>query len=69
MPEVGREPLFTDRRADTGPFDIMGDVHGCLNELTRLLERLGYVLSLGTWRHLRRPPSHFPWRPGGSRAR
>jgi protein phosphatase len=49
--QVVREPLFTDRRADTGPFDIIGDVHGCLNELTRLLERLGYVLSSGAWRH------------------
>ena len=55
--EVVQEPLFTDRRADTGPFDIIGDVHGCLNELTRLLERLGYVLSSGAWR-----------RPAGRRA-
>lgn len=27
-----------------GPFDIIGDVHGCLPELTRLLQRLGYRL-------------------------
>lgn len=26
----------------TGPFDIIGDVHGCYPELTELLERLGY---------------------------
>ncbi len=29
--------------AQTGPFDIIGDVHGCYDELTLLLERLGYV--------------------------
>jgi hypothetical protein len=24
-----REPLWNDRREDSGPFDIIGDVHGC----------------------------------------
>ncbi len=28
---------------DRPPFDIIGDVHGCLDELRSLLERLGYV--------------------------
>jgi len=36
------EPLPCDRSADSGPFDIIGDVHGCLRELRLLLERLGY---------------------------
>ncbi|HLF79722.1 MAG TPA: metallophosphoesterase [Dehalococcoidia bacterium] len=27
---------------DAGPFDIIGDVHGCLDELLALLEMLGY---------------------------
>ncbi len=26
-----------------GPFDIIGDIHGCCDELERLLEKLGYV--------------------------
>jgi protein phosphatase len=39
---VSREPLLTDRRADTGPFDVVGDVHGCRSELETLLGRLGY---------------------------
>ena len=26
-----------------GPFDVIGDVHGCLTELDRLLDRLGYA--------------------------
>jgi protein phosphatase len=37
-----RAPLWTDRRAETGPFDIVGDIHGCDDELTELLEKLGY---------------------------
>ncbi len=35
-------PLPCDRRNDEGPFDIIGDVHGCASELVRLLRRLGY---------------------------
>ncbi|GAB4465918.1 MAG: polynucleotide kinase-phosphatase [Armatimonadaceae bacterium] len=38
-----RTPLWTDRRTETGPFDIIGDVHGCFDELTQLLTRLGYA--------------------------
>jgi protein phosphatase len=40
--EMLREPLWTDKRALTGPFDIVGDVHGCGDELELLLEKLGY---------------------------
>ena len=49
--EVVREPLFTDRRGDAGPFDIIGDVHGCLDELTGLLRALGYADDGAAWRH------------------
>jgi protein phosphatase len=42
--EVRRAPLWTDRRADHGPFDIIGDVHGCFAELAELLRELGYQL-------------------------
>ena len=38
-----REPLWNDRRSDTGPFDIIGDIHGCHRELVELLNELGYV--------------------------
>ena len=40
--QLERRPLWNDRRAEHGPFDIIGDVHGCADELERLLERLGY---------------------------
>lgn len=32
----------SDRRDDAGPFDIIGDVHGCFDELVDLLRRLGW---------------------------
>ncbi len=35
-------PLSCDRRQEAGPFDIIGDVHGCAGELITLLRRLGY---------------------------
>ena len=38
------EQLFNDRRELTGPFDIIGDVHGCRAELETLLTRLGWAL-------------------------
>jgi protein phosphatase len=39
---VTRVPIREDRRGDRGPFDIIGDVHGCLEELLALLDVLGY---------------------------
>ena len=39
---VARTRLWNDRRDDSGPFDIIGDVHGCHGELISLLDRLGY---------------------------
>jgi protein phosphatase len=42
--EVRRAPLWTDRRGEAGPFDIIGDVHGCHAELVALLGELGYAV-------------------------
>lgn len=42
---VERRPLPVDRRDEAGPFDIIGDVHGCAEELEALLSRLGYLVS------------------------
>ncbi|MGN7703951.1 polynucleotide kinase-phosphatase [Cellulosimicrobium sp. 22601] len=41
---VVRTPLLTDRRDEHGPFDAIGDVHGCLDELVALLGELGYAV-------------------------
>jgi protein phosphatase len=49
---VERRPLWPDRRSDRGPFDLIGDVHGCADELDELLGRLGYAPDeAGVWRH------------------
>jgi protein phosphatase len=40
--EIEREPAWSDRSEDHGPFDIIGDVHGCYDELVLLLSELGY---------------------------
>lgn len=37
-----------ERREEHGPFDIIGDIHGCAEELTALLERLGYAPAAGS---------------------
>ncbi len=39
---IERVPLWNDLRDEHGPFDIIGDVHGCGSELEALLGRLGY---------------------------
>jgi protein phosphatase len=43
---ITRQRLWTDRRDEHGPFDIVGDIHGCYDELVQLLERLGYVAAV-----------------------
>jgi protein phosphatase len=43
---VQREPLWNDMRSRHGPFDIIGDVHGCYVELAQLLGRLGYQVAV-----------------------
>ncbi|QKV78245.1 polynucleotide kinase-phosphatase [Amycolatopsis sp. Hca4] len=41
--EIVVEPLRNDKRELAGPFDVIGDVHGCAAELEELLAELGYV--------------------------
>ncbi|RZS91555.1 polynucleotide 3'-phosphatase /polynucleotide 5'-hydroxyl-kinase /polynucleotide 2',3'-cyclic phosphate phosphodiesterase [Motilibacter rhizosphaerae] len=43
--EVVRTRLYNDLRDTTGPFDVVGDVHGCREELEELLGELGWVLA------------------------
>ncbi|MCC7085555.1 MAG: polynucleotide kinase-phosphatase [Pirellulales bacterium] len=39
---IERTPLWNDKRHEHGPFDFIGDVHGCCEELEELLVALGY---------------------------
>ncbi|NOT73483.1 MAG: polynucleotide kinase-phosphatase [Cyclobacteriaceae bacterium] len=41
---IKRDKLYNDKRDVKGPFDIIGDVHGCFQELTELLTKLGYEI-------------------------
>lgn len=43
---VERERSWNDRRDLRGPFDLVGDVHGCASELRTLLVRLGWRLEV-----------------------
>jgi protein phosphatase len=43
--ELERQPLWNNRTQEHGPFDIIGDVHGCCDELETLLHTLGYQIT------------------------
>lgn len=42
--KITRTPLWNNLRHESGPFDIIGDVHGCYDELIELLHKLGYEI-------------------------
>ena len=44
--QIERQPMWTNRTKETGPFDIIGDIHGCYDELVELLMKLGYEVTL-----------------------
>lgn len=39
---IERQPLWNNLKHEQGPFDIIGDVHGCFGELVELLGKLSY---------------------------
>ena len=43
--EIVREKLYNDKKEIGGPFDIIGDIHGCYDECITLLEKLGYTIA------------------------
>jgi protein phosphatase len=64
---IRRVPLWNDKKDQTGPFDIFGDLHGCADELRALLER-------GGWERFALQDPEAPWgdecwrHPAGRRA-
>jgi len=44
---IVRQPLWNNLKHEHGPFDIIGDVHGCFEELIALLRQLGYRVEDG----------------------
>ena len=40
--QIVRTKMWNDKKDEHGPFDIIGDVHGCYDELVALLQKLGY---------------------------
>lgn len=43
--EVAIQPMWTNCKHEHGSFDIIGDVHGCCDELEALLQQIGYIAS------------------------
>lgn len=39
---ITRQKLWNNKKEEQGPFDIIGDIHGCFDELMELLVQLGY---------------------------
>ncbi|MCW3465719.1 AAA family ATPase [Chitinophaga nivalis] len=52
---ISLNPLHNNRQDDHGPFDIIGDIHGCYDELCILLEQLGYVIDREQCRFISAP--------------
>lgn len=44
-------PLPVEKPEERGPFDFIGDIHGCRLELEQLLAKLGYSQENGVYRH------------------
>jgi protein phosphatase len=53
---IERQPLWNNRKSEHGPFNIVGDVHGCIDELLELLGALGYFVEMREGQYAVRPP-------------
>jgi len=42
---IVRQKLWNNRKEESGGFDIIGDIHGCFDELRELLQQLGYEIN------------------------
>lgn len=52
---ISRAPLYNNKKDEHGPFDIIGDVHGCYDELCALLTDLGYEIDKENYQLLNAP--------------
>jgi protein phosphatase len=52
--EIRRTALWNNKKNQTGPFDIIGDLHGCAAELRELLTTLG-------WEQYQLEEPELPW--------
>jgi protein phosphatase len=57
---IHRQKLWNNRKEEHGPFDIIGDIHGCFDELVMLLNKLGYGV-------VKNPDGHFVVTPPAGR--
>jgi protein phosphatase len=46
---IERQPLWNNLKHEHGPFDIIGDVHGCFDEIVELLRQLGHAVDESTF--------------------
>lgn len=63
---VARQPLWNNLKQEHGPFDIIGDIHGCFDELNQLLHQLGYEIAPKT--EGAEGPHYIAHHPGGRKA-
>ena len=53
---IERQPLWNNLKHEHGPFDIVGDIHGCFDELVSLLLKLGYRINSENGEYSVTPP-------------
>ncbi len=49
---IRREALWNNKKEECGPLDILGDIHGCLDEALELLAKLGYSVARENGRYV-----------------
>ncbi|BAY38903.1 metallophosphoesterase [Nostoc sp. NIES-2111] len=59
--EIELQPLWNNKKHEHGPFDIIGDIHGCCDELETLLQQLGYETSRGAEEQGSRGVEYVVW--------
>ncbi|MBD2253579.1 polynucleotide kinase-phosphatase [Nostoc parmelioides] len=64
--EIELQPLWNNKKHEHGPFDIIGDIHGCCDELEALLQQLGYEKSKGIEDTVWNAPTYY--HPQGRKA-